>query len=91
MFLQHRLKWYAIIERIDLKNWAVCSSQEDSLSDILDTYGDLQALLGEHVIPGNETHCVVAIHVEDVIAQVVCVKMEGSTGLFLSHYPNSTD
>ena len=91
MFVNLRVKWYAVIERIDTKNWAACSPQEDNLSDILDTHGDLQALLGEHIIPGNETRCLVAIHVEDIIAQIVCVQMEGSTGIFLSRYPNSTE
>ena len=42
----------------------------------LDTCGDLQALLGGHIIPGNEAQCLVTIHVDDIIRQVVYVKME---------------
>ena len=69
----------------------MCVRQENDLSDIVSTYGDLQELLGQHFIPVSETDDLVAVSLDSIVAQVVCVKMDGSSCLFLVRVPNTIE
>ena len=54
-FIQHEFIWYAVIQRIQLEEWAHCTPQDSDLSDILSTHGNLHMLLKEHIFPAQET------------------------------------
>jgi hypothetical protein len=54
----------------------------------VEVYGDLQDLLGDHIIPVEETSQFVAIELQDILGQVVCMKMNGSSIVYVSRYPN---
>ena len=53
---------------------------------LVETYRDLQDLLGEHIIPVQETDNLVAVSVDNIISRVAC--LVGSSCLFLSRFPD---
>ena len=64
--------------------------QGNDLLDIVSTFGDLQELLGEHCIPVSETDNLVAVLLDSVVAQVVCIEMHSSSVLYLVPMPDCT-
>lgn len=55
-----------------MEGWPLFLPEVDSLTDVFDTHGDLQVLLGKHVNPSQETQDLIAIRVDDmIIAQVL--------------------
>ena len=87
VFVQHASNYYAIIQEVEVEVWSDCRPQDD-LSDILSTYGNLQSLIGNDFMPGHESDNFTAVEVEQITDKVVCVKMNGSTCLFLARVPN---
>ncbi len=65
--------------------------QENDLSDIASTFEDLQELFGEHCIPVSETDNLVAVSVDNIVAQVVSIEMHSSSVWYLAPMPNTVD
>ena len=91
MFIQHQNNIYALIRRLQTHEWPVCESNDNYLSDIVFMYGNLQELLGDHIIPVQETDSFVAIDLRDILCQLVCVKMDGSSQMFVCKFPNTIE
>ena len=53
--------------------------QENDLSDIVSTFGDLQEVLVEHCIPVSETDNLVGVSLDSIVAQVVSIEMHSSS------------
>jgi hypothetical protein len=88
MFIQHQNEIYAVIQRLQMHGWPACGYSDDHLSDIVAMYGNLQEHLYDHVIPVQETNEFVAIEVRHIKFQVVCVKMDGSSLMYVCKFPN---
>jgi hypothetical protein len=54
----------------------------------VEVYGDLQDLLGDHIIPVEETSQFVSIELQDILGQVVSMIMDGSSIVHVARYPN---
>ena len=91
LFITNRAKQYAVIQKFALEEWPICVPQENDLSDIAPTFGDLQELLGEHCIPVSETDNLVAVSLDSIVAQVVCIEMHSSSVLYLAPMPNTVE
>ena len=79
LFITNRAKQYAVIQKLGLEELPRCVPQENDLSDIVSTFGDLHEVLGEHCIPVSETDNLVAVSVDSIVAQVVCIEMHSSS------------
>ena len=68
--------------------------QENDLSDIIiivSTLGYLQELLGKHCSPVFETDNLVAVSIDSIVAQVVCIEMHSFSVLCLGPIPNTVE
>ena len=72
LFITNRAKQYAVIQKFTLKELPICVPQENTLSDIVSTFGDVQEFLDEYSIPVSETDNLVAVSLDSIDAQVVC-------------------
>ena len=86
LFITSMAKQYAVIQKFALRRMAEMCAQENDLSDIVFTFGDLQELL-----VNTETHNLVAVLVDSVVAQVVCIEMHSSSVSYLAPIPNTVE
>ena len=66
---------FAVIQRLKMEEWPLLPNEDDRVTDVFYAYSNLQKLIGEHIVPAQETQNLVAIPVGDITAQVVCMKM----------------
>ena len=91
LLIANRVKQYAVIQKFALEEWRICVPQENGLSDIFSRFGDLQELLGKHCIPVSKTDNLIAVSVDSIVDQVVCIKMHSSSVLYLAPMPNTLE
>lgn len=91
LFIKHGSNYFALIQRLVIEDWPLCKAHDDDLSDIISVYGNLQSLVGEDIIPAQESDNYIAVDVGKIIGKVVCVKMDCSSCLFLVRIPNTIE
>ena len=88
LFIIFGCERFAVIQWLKMEEWPLLHNEDDCMTDVVDAYSNLQELIGKHLLPAQETHDLVAIPVGNITAQVVCMKMLGSSCIFVSRYPN---
>ena len=88
LFIIFGCEWFAVIQWLKMEEWPLLHNDNDCMTDVVDAYSNLQELIGKRLLLVQETQDLVAIVVGDITAQVVCMKMLGSSCIFVSRFPN---
>ena len=88
LFIIFGCERFAVIQRLKLEEWPLLHNDNYCMTDVVDACSNLQELIGKHLLPAQETQDLVAIPVGDITAQVVCMRMLGSSCIFVSRFPD---